>query len=164
MKPNIAEIKKMIAAATPGPWKWTRKNFEETNSEGGYDVYDLMHWESESLPRNGIAILTAFNDKRGIPIVSAFSPQDARIIEEAPKTISDLCDFAEKQTKEIDAMQKVIKEADEEIERRDAEIDRLRKALIRERDEAMAWDGIGTVNRINEVLESGEALRRDTQQ
>jgi hypothetical protein len=38
------------------------------------------------------------------------------------------------------------------LEQRQREIERLRAALIAERDDAMTWDGIGTVNRINAVL------------
>lgn len=33
-------------------------------------------------------------------------------------------------------------------------IDRLTVALIKERDDALTWDGIGTVNRINKELDS----------
>jgi chromosome segregation ATPase len=79
------EIRKALAKATPGPWEWQRKNFEETNSEGGYDLYDLMHWKNQGMPRNGIAVLTAFNDKWGYPVISAFSYYDALIIANAPE-------------------------------------------------------------------------------
>lgn len=39
------------------------------------------------------------------------------------------------------------------IDQQAEEIERLRQALVRERDDALTWDGIGTVKRINKVLE-----------
>jgi hypothetical protein len=49
----------------------------------------------------------------------------------------------------VEEMQKSIKRLAEAQQT----IDRLTAALIAERDDAITWDGIGTVNRINKVLE-----------
>lgn len=54
---------------------------------------------------------------------------------------------------EIDRLKNLFDEDTKELIEAQQTIARLTAALIAERDDALTWDGIGTVNRINKVLE-----------
>lgn len=99
----------------------------------------------------------------------SLTPEQIEDIREFVKTLDPECELAgwiytllaaleEAQQQRItakeerDSQQRVCIKVMEELAEAQQTIARLTAALIAERDDALTWDGIGTVNRINKAL------------
>lgn len=85
MKPNIAEIKKMLAAATPGPWYFFNARLYSDN-----------------------AVTTSHDVSSGQLIAKTQHERDGHLIAKAPETIKSLIGEVEKQAEEIKRLRKVL--------------------------------------------------------
>jgi hypothetical protein len=69
--------------------------------------------------------------------------------------IMELLDALEEAQQQNERLRKNFMFSGSALEAAQQTIARLTAALIAERDDALTWDGIGTVNRINEALGEG---------
>lgn len=141
MKPNIAEIRKMLAAATPGPWI-----YEETDdghdirmgtaieSPGHYDSHHVIEYdhscfydEDEAEESNEQALEAEAN---------------AELIAKAPETIASLIGEVEIQAEVINGMERKIDELTMELQNYQWAHGELRKDKEKQAEEITAMQKV----------------------